>query len=130
MPKSVNIVRIVLSILLFLGFSLRGSAQTSDYSFQIHPQDESHDKCLICNMDVSVKANGLYDLALVPNFGFEFSLKNHWSFGLDYIGSWWWSDKHHRYWQCYGGYFTIRRYLCQPPPLLLSAQMMKAVRSN
>ena len=117
MPKSNKIVRTVLSILLFLSFSLRGSAQTSDISFQIHPQDEPHDNCLICNMDVSVKTNGLYDLALVPNIGLEFSLKNHWSLGLDYIGSWWWSDKRHRYWQCYGGYFTIRRYFSNYPTL-------------
>lgn len=71
---------------------------------------KGHPGCPICTMDVTVKTNGLYDALLVPSVGLEFSFGPHWSIALDYVGSWWSSNRRHRYWQCYGGYVTLRRW--------------------
>jgi hypothetical protein len=59
---------------------------------------------------VALRTNLLYDAALIPNLGVEVNLGRQWTVGADYVGTWFSSDNRHRYWQCYGGYVTLRRY--------------------
>ena len=59
---------------------------------------------------IAVKSNLLYDAALIPNLGVEFYLGKRWTLGVDWEHPWWYSDTHHRYWQSYGGYITLRKY--------------------
>lgn len=60
---------------------------------------------------VAVKTNLLYDLLLVPNIGIEVSLGKQWTVAGEGMMAWWSTDRSHRYWQTYGGYLTVRRYL-------------------
>lgn len=60
---------------------------------------------------MGVKTNLLYDAALIPNLGVELYLGRQWTVTLDGFWTWISSDKRHRYWQGYGGYVGIRRYL-------------------
>ena len=59
---------------------------------------------------VALRTNLLYDVALIPNLGVEVALGHQWTVGADYVGTWLSSDSRHRYWQCYGGYVSLRRY--------------------
>lgn len=59
---------------------------------------------------VALRTNLLYDAALIPNLGVEVNLGRQWTVGADYVGTWFSSDSRHRYWQCYGGYVSLRRY--------------------
>jgi len=63
---------------------------------------------------MGVKTNLLYDAALIPNLGVELYLGRQWTVTLDGFWTWISSDKRHRYWQGYGGYVGIRRYLSKP----------------
>ena len=63
-----------------------------------------------------LRTNMLYDVALLPNAGVEVLLGKQWTAGLDGFYTWFSSDNKHRYWQGYGGYFTIRKYLGSKPP--------------
>lgn len=60
---------------------------------------------------VGLRTNLLYDVVLVPNIGIEIPLGRQWSVAADWFGTWLSSDKKHNYWQGYGGYLTVRRYL-------------------
>jgi hypothetical protein len=60
---------------------------------------------------VALKTNLLYDVLLVPNIGIEVSLGRQWTVAGEGMLAWWSSDNKHRYWQTYGGYLTVRRYL-------------------
>lgn len=60
---------------------------------------------------MALKTNMLYDLALVPNVGAEFYLGCGWSIGIDWMYSWWDSNKRHNYWRIYGGDLMIRKWL-------------------
>lgn len=60
---------------------------------------------------VALKTNLLYDVLLVPNIGIEVSLGKQWTVAGEGMLAWWSSDNKHRYWQTYGGYLTVRRYL-------------------
>jgi hypothetical protein len=53
----------------------------------------------------------LYDVALIPNIGVEVGLGKQWTASADWFGTWLKSDNRHRYWQGYGGYVTVRKYL-------------------
>ena len=59
---------------------------------------------------IAVKTNLLYDVAVIPNIGVELSLGHRWTVAADWFYTWFSSDNRHRYWQGYGGYFTVRRY--------------------
>ena len=63
------------------------------------------------SLEVALKTNLLYDAVLVPNIGVEVGLGHQWTVGADGFMAWWSSDSRHRYWQTYGGYLTIRKYL-------------------
>ena len=63
---------------------------------------------------LALKTNMLYDAALIPNVGVEVSLGKRWTASADYFGTWLFSDARHRYWQTYGGYVTVRKYLGSP----------------
>ena len=63
---------------------------------------------------VALKTNLLYDAVLIPNAGVEISLGRQWTVGADGFFTWFSSDSRHRYWQGYGGYLTLRRYLGTP----------------
>ena len=58
----------------------------------------------------AVKTNLLYDVALIPNIGAELYIGGRLTLGADVFYTWLSSDSRHRYWQGYGGYFTIRHY--------------------
>lgn len=64
---------------------------------------------------VALKTNLLYDALLVPNAGIEFRFADRWSAGADYMHAWWSNDRKHRYWRCYGGEVTLRRYFGGTP---------------
>ena len=64
---------------------------------------------------VALKTNLLYDALLVPNVGIEFRFADRWSVGADYMHAWWSNDRKHRYWRCYGGEVTLRRYFGATP---------------
>ena len=57
-----------------------------------------------------LKTNLLYDVAAIPNVGVELSLGRRWSVTGEWMYAWWKSDRHHRYWQGYGGYLGVRKY--------------------
>lgn len=63
---------------------------------------------------LALRTNLLYDVALVPNIGIEIPLGRQWSVAADWFGTWLSSDRKHNYWQGYGGYLTVRRYLGTP----------------
>ena len=62
----------------------------------------------------AVKTNLLYDVALIPNIGAELYIGGRLTLGADLFYTWLSSDSRHRYWQGYGGYFTIRHYFGHP----------------
>lgn len=68
-------------------------------------------RCAKCSALVALKTNLLFDAAIVPNIGVEVVLGHQFSASFDWYYTWFKSDTHHRYWQCYGGYLTLRRYL-------------------
>ena len=53
----------------------------------------------------------LYDVVLIPNVGIEVCMGKRWTVGLDWFYTWFSSNNRHRYWQGYGGYLTVRKYL-------------------
>jgi hypothetical protein len=60
---------------------------------------------------LALKTNMLYDAVLIPNIGVEVGLGRKWTASADWFYTWFSSDNRHRYWQGYGGYVTLRRYL-------------------
>lgn len=59
---------------------------------------------------LAARTNLLYDVALIPSIGVEYYIGKQWTLGLDYQNTWFYSNNSHRYYQCYGGYLTVRRY--------------------
>jgi len=59
---------------------------------------------------MSLKTNLLYDLALTPNIGAEFYVKNGWSIGGWWQYAWWKNDNTHYYHRTYGGELDVRKY--------------------
>ena len=75
-------------------------------AYSIGGQGEDENYC----SPLALRTNILYDVALIPNLGVEVNLGHQWTVGADYVGTWLSSDSRHRYWQCYGGYVSLRRY--------------------
>ena len=59
----------------------------------------------------ALKTNLLYDAALIPNLGIEVYMGKRWTIALDWFYTWFSRNNRHRYWQAYGGYLTVRKYL-------------------
>ena len=59
----------------------------------------------------ALKTNMLYDAALIPNLGIEVYMGKRWTIALDWFYTWFSSNNRHRYWQAYGGYLGVRKYL-------------------
>ncbi len=57
---------------------------------------------------LALKTNMLFDAALVPNIGVEFYPCEHLSVYGEWMYAWWDSDRHHRFWQIYGGDIGVR----------------------
>ena len=51
----------------------------------------------------ALKTNLLYDLALTPNIGIEWSISKNLSVSADWMYAWWSHDPTHYYWRIYGG---------------------------
>ncbi len=64
---------------------------------------------------VALRTNLIYDALLVPNIGIEYRFADRWSAAVDYMHAWWSRDAKHRYWRCYGGEATVRRYFGDRP---------------
>ncbi len=60
---------------------------------------------------MALKTNMLYDAALIPNIGVEVGLGRQWTASADWFFTWLSNDNSHRYWQGYGGYLALRKYL-------------------
>ena len=54
-------------------------------------------------MTALLKTNMLYDVAAIPNIGFEVAIGHQWSVGVNWIYAWWSNDTKHRFWRVYGG---------------------------
>ena len=63
------------------------------------------------SQSLTLKTNTLYDAVLVPNVGVEVNLGKQWTTSADWIFPWLFDRHKHRYWQSYGGYLTVRKYL-------------------
>lgn len=107
-------------VLLLLLTPFYSTAQTTTYSIQ--PEAEAATKKPFW---MAAKTNLLYDAALVPNVGVEIPFGKQWSIGADWFYTWFSSDTHHRYWQSYGGYITLRRYFSP-----FSSQQLSTVNSQ
>ena len=59
---------------------------------------------------MAIKSNLVYDLAAIPNIGMELSMSRNWSVSANWMYAWWHNDSKHRYWNTYGGDFSIRKY--------------------
>ena len=59
---------------------------------------------------VQLYSNALYDLALCPNIGVEVQTAHGIAWQLDYIGAWWNSHSHNRYFSNYGFQTEARYY--------------------
>lgn len=52
---------------------------------------------------IGIRTNGLYDAMTIPNLGIDMYVSRNVSVGVNWMYSWWKSDKVHRYWRTYGG---------------------------
>lgn len=59
---------------------------------------------------MGVRTNMLYDVALIPNIGVEFSIGRGWTIGVDWMYSWWKLERQNYFWRTYGGDLYVRRY--------------------
>ncbi len=71
--------------------------------------------CLSSLPPLALKTNLLYDAVLVPTIGIEVSVYGPWTVSLDWFYTWISSNRHHRYWQGYGGYIGVRHYWGEQP---------------
>ena len=78
-------------------------ADTTTVSTQGEPKKKS--------LLFALKTNMLYDAALIPNLGIEVYMGKRWTIALDWFYTWFSSNNRHRYWQSYGGYLGVRKYL-------------------
>ena len=78
-------------------------ADTTTVSTQGEPKKKS--------LLFALKTNMLYDAALIPNLGIEVYMGKRWTIALDWFYTWFSSNNRHRYWQAYGGYLGVRKYL-------------------
>lgn len=91
------------SVLLFVLFAFLGkvSAQEAQDATCLNKKDAFY---------MSVKTNMLYDVALIPNLGIEFSLGKNFSILGNYMYAWWSNSEKHRYWRTYGGDLELRKW--------------------
>ena len=59
---------------------------------------------------LALKTNILYDIALVPNLGFEFYLADKVSFAGSWMYAWWNKDSKNHTWRIYGGDVAIKKW--------------------
>ena len=74
---------------------------------------EKRDTCKYSPL-ITIRTNTLYDAFLIPNIGAELQIARGWSVQLDWLYTWFSSDRRHRYWQGYGGYLTLKKYFDFP----------------
>lgn len=67
------------------------------------------------NPHFALRTNLLYDVALIPNIGVEYSFAPNWSISGDWMHAWWSRNSSHRYWRCYGVEIGLRRYFGDKP---------------
>ena len=60
---------------------------------------------------IHLSTNMLYDAALVPNVGVEYTFGQRWSAKVNAMFAWWSDDSRHRYWRVAGGSVELRRWL-------------------
>lgn len=60
---------------------------------------------------LAVRTNLLYDCLVLPTVGAELYIGKNYTIGADWFYTWFKTDRRHRYWQSYGGYLTLRKYL-------------------
>lgn len=58
----------------------------------------------------ALKTNGLYDVLLVPNIGFEFYAGKQWSVAASWMYAWWSNRGDNNFWRIYGGDVEVRRW--------------------
>lgn len=58
-----------------------------------------------------LSTNMLYDLALVPNIGIEYSFSDKWSAKTNMMCAWWSNEAKHKYWRVIGGSVELKRWL-------------------
>jgi hypothetical protein len=66
---------------------------------------------------MDLRTNLLYDAALIPNLGLEFSLGRGWSLATNWAWAWWSRRQSNRYWRVFGGEFNLRRWFGSRKPL-------------
>jgi hypothetical protein len=66
---------------------------------------------------MGLRTNLLYDAALVPNLGVEFSLGHRWSLATNWAWAWWRRRSSHLYWRVFGGELNLRRWFGSRKPL-------------
>ena len=107
----------LLSILLLLTVATDSMAQSVDagrFDTQescVSANDSSRSMSAGCYSWLALRTNLLYDAAVLPNVGVEIAMGRRWTAAVDWFYTWFSSDKRHRYWQSYGGYLTLRKYL-------------------
>lgn len=103
--------RRLIYILLFMITPFATKAQVVDSLLQEFLREYMHQKPQEPETAVvAVKTNLLYDLALITNIGAEVSLGKKWTASADWFGTWFSNHKANRFYECYGGYLTVRRY--------------------
>lgn len=60
---------------------------------------------------VAVKTNALYDLALIPNLGFEYYFGKNISVTTNWLLAWWRNDNKFWYWRVFGGDVAVRYWI-------------------
>lgn len=58
---------------------------------------------------MDIRTNMLYDLAITPNVGVEFSLGKRWAVGGNWMYAWWTNHKRF-FWRIFGGDLNVRKY--------------------
>lgn len=80
----------------FSTVQLKAPEVTSDYGTDSSSKTDKEQETLV------VKTNMLYDAALAPNLGLEYTYNSKWSFGLDAWIAWIRNAKHNVWYQNYG----------------------------
>ena len=62
------------------------------------------------SLNIALKTNFLYDVALVPNLGVEIALGKNWSIGANWMYAWWSNRGKDNFWRIYGGDVEVRRW--------------------
>lgn len=75
---------------------------------------------------VALKTNMLYDAAMIPNLGLEFSLGRRWSMELEGIGAFWAFEKKHNFYRVGAGSIEVRKWLGKPSRTPLTGHFLGA----